>query len=80
MSPETLGDGGRGLGWQHLVNHFVNPFLVKQNLNLFLMFLLSKWYIVFLPINNRNLTTGRAVSREILVVCYDNFMSDVQIG
>ena len=50
MSPKTLGDGGRGLGWQHLVNGFVNPYLVKQNLNLFLMFLLSKWYIVFLPI------------------------------
>ena len=49
MSPKTLGDGGRGLGWQHLVNGFVNPYLVKQNLNLFLMFLLSKWYIVFLP-------------------------------
>ena len=46
MSPKTLGDGGRGLGWQHLVNSFLNPFLVKQNLNLFLIFLLSKWYIV----------------------------------
>ena len=37
------------MGWQHLVNGFVNPYLVKQNLNLFLIFLLSKWYIVFLP-------------------------------
>ena len=50
MTPKTLGDVGWGLGWEHLVNHFVNPFLVKQNLNLFFRFLLSKWNIVFLPI------------------------------
>ena len=38
MTPKTLGDVGWGLGWEHLVNHFVNAFLVKQNLNFFLGF------------------------------------------
>ena len=45
MSPKTLRDGGRGLGWQHPVNGFLNPYLVKQKLIVFLIFLLSKWYI-----------------------------------
>ena len=35
MSSETVGEGGRGLGWLQQVNRFVNPFLIKQKLNIF---------------------------------------------
>ena len=42
MSPKTLGDGGRGLGWQHPVNGFLNPYLVKQKLIVFLIFFIKQ--------------------------------------
>ena len=42
MSPKTPGDGGRGLGWQHGVNDFLNPILVNQTLNIFFEFFVKQ--------------------------------------
>ena len=42
MSPKTPGDGGRGLGWQHGVNDFLNPILVNQTLNIFVDFFVKQ--------------------------------------